>query len=119
MKLWLMLSMVMVAGAAQTHHSFAQFDANKTVVLEGTIKSFEWSNPHAWIWVVVATPNGDETWGVEAQSPNNLARYGWSKRSFQAGDRAKIETHPMRDGSKAGQFIKAILPDGSVLKPVS
>jgi hypothetical protein len=34
---------------AAAHHSFAMFDALKIVQLEGTVKEFQWTNPHAWI----------------------------------------------------------------------
>ena len=31
---------------AMAHHSFAMFDNSKTVTLTGTVKEFEWVNPH-------------------------------------------------------------------------
>jgi hypothetical protein len=38
---------------AVAHHSFAMFDAQKTVTLQGTVKEFEWVNPHSWLRVMV------------------------------------------------------------------
>lgn len=32
---------------ALAHHSFAMFDAEKSMTLEGTIKEFQWTNPHS------------------------------------------------------------------------
>ena len=35
------------------HHSYAMFDMSKTVTLQGTIRDFQWTNPHSWIWIDV------------------------------------------------------------------
>jgi hypothetical protein len=35
------------SGAAFAHHSFAMFDADQRVTLSGTVKEFQWVNPHA------------------------------------------------------------------------
>ncbi len=35
------------------HHSFAMFDKTQTVILAGTVRSFQWTNPHSYIVVVV------------------------------------------------------------------
>jgi len=34
---------------ALAHHSFARFDADRQVTLEGIVQEFMWTNPHAWI----------------------------------------------------------------------
>ncbi len=31
------------------HHSYAMFDTDKSVEIEGTVKEFQWTNPHCWI----------------------------------------------------------------------
>lgn len=104
----------------QAHHSFAQFDQKKTMMLEGTIKTFEWTNPHAWIWIAIPDgKGGEQTWGIEAQSPSGLSRNGWSKRSFNPGDKVKIEIHPMQDGTQAGEFVRGVTAKGETLLPVS
>src|SRR5689334_6860480 len=46
----------MYAIPAVAHHSFAMFDASQLVSLEGTVKEFQWTNPHAWIILTVARP---------------------------------------------------------------
>jgi hypothetical protein len=99
------------------HHSFAMFDTTKEVTLAGTIKEFQWTNPHTWIWLEVHSPRGDvETWGIEGSSPNNLAREGWNKSSLSSGDTVTLVIHPLKDGSKGGSFVSAVLPSGRVLK---
>src|SRR5271168_1353019 len=60
---------------AVAHHSFATFDNNKTVTLVGTVKTFEWTNPHTWIWLVVTDAKGvDQVWGIEGAAPGELTR---------------------------------------------
>ena len=36
-------------GSAAAHHSFAMFDADKTVTMQGTVTEFEWVDPHSWL----------------------------------------------------------------------
>ncbi len=105
---------VLLAAPASAHHSFAMFDAQKNVTLTGTVKVFEWTNPHTWVRIEVAGANGAlEVWGVEGQSPNFLSRRAWSRNTFKAGDKVSIVVHPLKDGSKGGQFVSATMADGS------
>ena len=51
---------------AVAHHSFAMFDANKTVTLDGSVKEFQWTNPHSWILIMVPNAAGTpEQWAIE------------------------------------------------------
>ncbi|HEX5278775.1 MAG TPA: DUF6152 family protein, partial [Micropepsaceae bacterium] len=43
---------------AIAHHSFAMFDRDKTLTLTGTVKEFQWTNPHAWIYMMVSDDSG-------------------------------------------------------------
>ena len=105
-----------VATAAYAHHSFAMFDQNKQLSLKGTVREFQWTNPHAWIHLDVPGTDGTkETWQVELNSPNNLKRQGWKSTSVKAGDQVTLVLNPLKDGSKGGLFVSVMLPDGSVL----
>lgn len=69
---------VLVAAPAQAHHSFGQFDDKKCPTLEGTIRKFEFSYPHVWLWLTVKAADGtDALWGFEGADPATLALYGW------------------------------------------
>jgi hypothetical protein len=105
-----------IATAAYAHHSFAMFDQSKQLALKGTVREFQWTNPHAWIHLDV--PNADgatDSWQVELNSPNNLKRQGWKSTSVKAGDQVTLVLNPLKDGSKGGLFVSVTLPDGSVL----
>jgi hypothetical protein len=109
-------AVVAAAATAAAHHSFAPFNLTTEKTLVGTIKSFDWTNPHTWIWIDVADDKGVvSTWGVEGMSPNYLQRRGWSKNTFKPGDKATIVVRPMRDGSSGGMFVRATLADGKEL----
>src|SRR4051794_25625803 len=54
---------------AFAHHSYAEFDTDKKMTLAGTVKEFQWTNPHSWLLVNVQSPKGDmEQWAVELSS---------------------------------------------------
>src|SRR4051812_23097155 len=54
------IAAAMFAIPAVAHHSFAMFDAEKIMSLEGTVKEFQWTNPHAWILLNAPKAQGTE-----------------------------------------------------------
>jgi hypothetical protein len=106
---------VAMASPAMAHHSTAMFDFTKTVQLEGTIKDFQWTNPHTWTVVTVTgKPGVAGEYGLEGMSPNYLARNGWTKRTLKSGDKVKLAVHPLKDGRKGGFMVSVTLPDGTI-----
>ena len=108
------IAFAMSAMPALAHHSFAMFDAEKTLTMQGTVKEFEWVNPHSWLRVMV---NDEKTgkpllWALELSSPGRLVTMGMRADSVKPGDAVSVTFHPMRDGSRGGQFIEAVLPGG-------
>jgi Family of unknown function (DUF6152) len=97
------------------HHSGAMFDAQKTVTLQGTVKAFQWSNPHCWIQLLVPKDGGAQEWSIEMGSTTELYRSGWRPRTLQTGQGVTILAHPMRDGSPGAHFLSAVGPDGATL----
>jgi hypothetical protein len=100
------------AGAAWAHHSFAMFDQTKQVSVTGTVKDFQWTNPHAFIEV---DDGKGKVWSVELNSPNNLRRQGWTREAMKAGDHVTVVLNPLRDGKPGGLFNAVTLPSGKVL----
>ena len=106
--------LVAYAIPAAAHHSFAMFDASKTVTLEGSVKEFQWTNPHAWIMLNVANQQGQaEQWAIELNGPSGLARDGWKPKTLTPGMNVSVTIHPLRDGANGGQFMAVTLPDGT------
>ena len=98
-----------LAGVAVAHHSFAMFEFSKQISIHGTVKEFQWTNPHVVLWVDVPTSAGEAagTWSLELTSPGNLTRTGWNRRAFAAGDEVIIELNPLRNGKHGGALVKA------------
>jgi hypothetical protein len=103
----------------RAHHSFGAYDNKKTLTLKGTVKTFQWTNPHVVIWIVVKPEGGGEPqeWSVETTSPGVLTRSGWTRHSLNPGDRVSVEFNPLRDGSRGGGLNSVTLLDtGQTLK---
>jgi hypothetical protein len=102
---------VAYAAPALAHHSFAMFDATKSTKLEGVVKEFQWTNPHAWILMTV----GNEQWAIEMGGPGGLARQGWVPKTLTPGMKISAIIHPLKDGTHGGQFMAVTLPDGKLM----
>ena len=101
---------------ALAHHSFAMFDADSKVTLEGIVKEFQWTNPHAWIMLTVAGGDGKaEPWAIEMNGPSGLVRQGWKPKTLTPGMPVTLTIHPLKDGTHGGQFLTVTLPDGTQL----
>lgn len=97
----------LVALPAQAHHSFAMFDLGRQVTVEGTVRSFQYTNPHIWINLTVTDPKTGQPveWGIEGGSPNTLSRAGWNHSIIKSGDKVKITINPLRDGRPGGSLV--------------
>ncbi len=105
-----------LAGIASAHHSDAMFQREKVVELSGTVKEFQFTNPHTWIQLDVKDEKGELVeWSLEWGSPNQLGRQGIRPSSFAPGTEVTIRTNPMRDGTPGGAFIGAKFADGKTI----
>ena len=101
---------------AYAHHSGAMFDSGKEVVLIGTIKEFQYTNPHSWIQILVPRESGGEVeWSIETAAPIVLLRAGIRPTSLKPGDKVTLRTHPLKDGGAGGNLIDVKKEDGTVL----
>ena len=113
-----MLALAGILAAMQpvlAHHSGAEFDNDKTVEITGTIKEFQFKNPHTWIQVVVEGKGQPVEWSLEWGAPNQLGRQGYRPSTFPPGAKVTMRLHPMRNGSPAGGFIAAKFADGKTI----
>jgi hypothetical protein len=103
-----------VAGPALAHHSASMFDETRVTNVAGTVKEFQFTQPHCWLVVSVPGENGAAAveWRIEAGAPTLLQRVGIQKSTFPAGAAVTVTFHPLRDGRPAGLFMKATLANG-------
>jgi hypothetical protein len=109
----LMAAVMAASWPAYAHHSFAIYDRTKVLTLKGNVKSFQWTNPHCVIWVLVQPDGGGEPqeWSFETTSPGVLTRGGWTRNSVKPGDRVAVDFYPLRDGSHGGGLSAVTLVD--------
>ncbi len=105
-----------MAAPAPAHHSFTMFDMTKRITLLGSVTSFEWSNPHAYIEIDVPGEDGElKHWSIELGSPSILQSSGWKFSSLKKGDKTSLVINPLKSGQAGGFLYTATLPDGRVL----
>ena len=111
------IAVAAVTASASAHHSFSMFDETKTVTLSGTVKEFEWTNPHSWLRIMVTDEKTGKAvlWAYELSSPARLITMGMSANSVKFGDVVSVTFHPMKDGTRAGRFLGATLSNGKVI----
>jgi hypothetical protein len=109
--------LIATAAPVIAHHSFAaEFDANKSVKIKGTVVKLEWINPHTWIHIDVTGPDGKvERWVVEGGAPNALLRRGWTKNSLPPGIEITVEGFQAKDGANRANGRDITFPDGTKL----
>jgi hypothetical protein len=110
------LLLPLLAGPGLAHHSFAMFDPEKLITQEGTVKEFEWTNPHVWLHIVAPDASGKAVeWSFEMQAVAQATSGGWRADIVKPGDKVRVEFHPLKDGSRGGELVAATLPDGKRL----
>lgn len=107
----------LLAGIAlPAHHGNAAYDDKNPITIKGTVTEFEWTNPHAQIYLDVKDGKGNVVhWSVETYSPGKLVRAGWSKDIVKAGDQVSINLIPAKNGAPVGFLHKLVLPNGKEL----
>lgn len=104
------------SGTAWAHHSTTIYDLRARVVLEGTVKEYRWTQPHAFVELVTAKPGGGtEQWNVEIGTPSVNSRMGWKMNDIKAGDKLTMTVHPVRTGAKHATASIVKLADGRTL----
>lgn len=92
-----------VSSPLSAHHGTSGYDMEKVITLNGTVTSFNWSNPHCLVHIDVKDSKGDiKDWIVELAAPTLMTRNGWTKDSLKPGDEVVAETHPAKNGATTG-----------------
>ena len=106
------VALLAASGRVVAHHSFsAEFDANKTFKMTGTVTKVEWMNPHTFFYIDVTDEKSKKVtnWAMEMGSPNGLMRQGWTRNSMKIGDKVTVEGSLAKDGSPTGNARTVVL----------
>ena len=105
---------VAVSQRVDAHHAFAaEFDADRSLDLNGTVTKIKWVNPHSWLYFDVVDKDGATTnWGVEFGAPNQLARIGLTKADVIPGQKVHIKGYMAKNGGPFGYSVTVTLADG-------
>ncbi len=103
-------------GRALAHHSFAMFDNDHQVKMQGTVTHFQWTNPHVYIELesLDAATGATKHWTIECANPGILDRVGWKFNMIKVGDKLTVIIAPLRTGEPGGLLKQVTLPDGRV-----
>ena len=111
------LTAAALAAPAAAHHSAAQFDTSKQVAVEGVVTRYDWRNPHVYMAIRVAAPDGQEVeQEIEAGASSVLLPLGLTPTAVALGEKVTIRGNPSRGGP--GQMVlgrELVKADGSVL----
>jgi hypothetical protein len=99
---------------AAAHHSLAAYTLSNYRTVEGTLKSFEWTNPHAKLNLIVVDASGRTmNWNFEGGSIGRLTPGGFKKDVIAPGDKITVAYNPRRDNSIGGFFIAVTTANGT------
>ena len=117
MVLLLALGLILLNAPAFAHHSTAMYDMGNPTTVTGVVKRFEWTNPHAYIYLEAKDEKGNDVeWTIEMMSLNHLKSYGWSRDTVKAGDKITCTGGQARSGLPAMLSSIVTLNDGRVIK---
>jgi hypothetical protein len=102
---------------ALAHHSTSMYDMANPVTVTGVVKRFEWTNPHAFVYLDVKDDKGNTVeWEVEMMSLNHLRGYGWTRSTVKPGETISCTGGAAKSGapSMISSYMK--LGDGRMIK---
>lgn len=104
-------------GVAHAHHSGNMFDPTRVVSLTGTVREFQWTNPHCYIQLLVRNERGvEEDWSIEMGAPQHVRGAGFTRTTVKPGDRISVTIHPLRNGDKGGEIMTVTTASGTPLE---
>ena len=105
--------LVLYSSWAAAHHSPAMFNLQQRVVLAGSVREFQWTNPHSYIQLLVKDAAGKEVeWSLEMAAPTYLANNGWRPSTLKPGQQISVTMSPLVNGSNGGLVLEVTSADG-------
>ena len=100
---------------AGAHHANSALDRTQSVTVTGTVKRWQFINPHSGLFLDVTDDNGNVVeWSTEFQGTLDLYRnFSWNKDTFKPGDQVTVTGFPARDGSPNMGARIVVFADGT------
>jgi hypothetical protein len=110
------LLLLSLAASTYAHHATASYDMANSATVKGTVTGFDWTNPHAYIYLDVKDAKGaTEKWSVEMGSTGMLARAGWKRDTVKPGDEITAIGNRAKDGRPLLHLSKLVFANGQEL----
>jgi len=88
--------------AVLAHHSRANYDMTKEIVVEGTVADLAWTNPHISMTLETQSPGGEQSrLQIELASVSEALALGLKKEAIEPGAHVVVRAHPGRSGPGA------------------
>ena len=111
------LSLILTTTPVFAHHSTAMYNMASPTTVTGVVKRFDWTNPHAYIYLEVKDEQGKTVeWAIEMMSLNHLKSYGWSRDTVKEGDVISCTGGAAKSGDPAMLSSLIKLADGRMIK---
>ena len=109
---------LLTTGSLSAHHSTAMYDSQNPVTISGTVKRFEWTNPHAFVYLEVKDEKTGKMveWEVEMMILNHLRGYGWTSKTVKKGDTLSATGAPAKSGAPSMIANRMKLADGREIR---
>ena len=116
MILLLLSGLLVISRPILAHHSTAEYDNAHLIPVKGIVTSFEWTNPHAYIYIEAKDDKGIvEKWTLELGSLGMLARANWHRDTVKPGDQVTAYGNRARDGRTLVRLDKIVFANGQEL----
>jgi hypothetical protein len=111
------LGVLVTTTPLSAHHSTTMYNMGNPSTVTGTVKKFEWTNPHAYIYLEVKGADGKVVeWQIEMMSLNHLKSYGWTRDTVKEGDVISCTGGAAKSGAPGMLSSLVKLNDGRMIK---
>jgi hypothetical protein len=99
------------------HHSWARYDGDNVITVEGDITAIEWASPHVVVQFTVPGDGAEPTaWTMEMDPPTLLSRYGLRHDVLKPGMHVKLTGVRAKSGAPMMRAVTVEVDDGTVYR---
>ena len=103
---------ILAASSPLFAHHIWPVDRAKEITLKGTVRGYDWANPHVMIALEVDADGKVEKWNVGGPSTARMAGNGWDRNTLKPGDVITATGYRFTDGSNVLRLEKIVMSSG-------